>query len=302
MQVVKETSVNLGEYKLINFRYVESLPPNSPFSQLSDKNGVQTTPQLARGFLPGSAVDLLNNNLAHACDFKFIFNFDSDLLLGLTNPITAITNAIKNAKMNATNMLRDLVKKAMDAIRLIIDAVLSVISVDPSGIFSYYWSLGESILLDINELIKEIAETVEIVLTWVFFIQQIQQLIAWINSLPDKFKAMLEQCINNFKAALDTAANTIKSIPDQISNLSKSQVNNIASQFTAAGNDLLAAAQTSQTSSDIPPGVASALSDGNATSSGVSQVFQEHLDTIKTTYNSVTANSVNNQASGSRNP
>ena len=113
---------------------------------------------------------------------------------------------------------------------------------------------------------------------------------------------MLEQCINNFKSALDTAANTIKSIPDQIANLSKSQMNNIASQFTAAGNDLLAATKTSQTSSDIPPGVASALSDGNATSSSVSQVFQEHLDTITTTYNSVTANSVNNQATGSRNP
>ena len=219
MQTMKETSVNLGSYQIINFRYVETLPPNSPFSELSNKNGVQTTPQLARGYLPGSAIDLLNNNLAHACDFKFIFNFDLDLLGGLTNPITAITNAIKNAKMNATNMLRNLVKKAMDAIRAIIDAVLEVISVDPSGQFSYYWSLGESIVLDINEIIKEIAEAVEIVLTWVFFIQQIQQLIAWIKSLPDKFKAMLEQCVANFTNALKTAAKTIESIPEQIANL-----------------------------------------------------------------------------------
>jgi len=290
MQMTKETSVNLGSYELINFRYVETLPPNSPFSQLSNKSGVQTTPQLARGFLPGSAIDLLNNNLAHACDFKFIFNFDFDLLLGLTNPITAITNAIKNAKMNATNMLRSLVKKAMDAIRAVIDAILEVISFDPSGVFSYYWSLGKSIVLDINELIKEIAEAVEIVLTWVFFIQQIQQLIAWINSLPDKFKAMLQQCINNFKAALNTAANTIKSIPEQIGNLSKAQLNSIASEFTAAGNQLMDAAKTTQTSSDIPAGVAAALSDTDPTT--VSGAFQEHLDTITKTYTEITANSV----------
>lgn len=295
-----ETSVNLGSYQIINFRYVETFPPNSPFSQLSNKNGVQTTPQLARGFLPGSAIDLLNNNLAHACDFKFIFNFDADLLLGLTNPITAMTNAVKNAKMNATNMLRDLVKKSMDAIRAVIDAILEVISVDPSGEFSFYWSLGQSLVLDINELIKEIAETTEIVLTWVFFIQEIQQLIRWINSLPAKFKAMLEQCLNNFNNALQTAANTIQSIPDQISKLTTAQENNIAAQFTAAGNQLLSAAQTSQSSSDIPAGVSAALTDN--TPSGVTSLFQDHLTTIQTKAASITSGSVTNMKKNTSNP
>ena len=68
-----QTTVNLGETEIINFKVVEKLPPNSPFYFLSKQPNVQTTPQLARGFLPGSSIDLLNNNLSHVCDFKFIF-------------------------------------------------------------------------------------------------------------------------------------------------------------------------------------------------------------------------------------
>jgi phage-related protein len=300
MATMKETSVNLGSYEILNFKYVEKLPPNSPFTQLSSKEGVQTTPQLARGYVPGSAIDLMNNNLAHVCDFKFIFNFDSDLLLGLTNPVTAIKNAIKNAKMNATNMIRNLVKKAMDLIRAAIKAILKVISFDPSGEFSYYWALGESIVLDINEIIKEVAEAVEIALTWVFFIQQIQQLIEWIKSLPDKFKALLQQCIANFTNSITQAVNTIKSIPDQINDLTQSQLNSITSEFSAAGNELLSAVKTTQTSSDIPAGVAAAIDDNNPAT--LSQAFQEHLDTIKTFTESTTANSTINLMSGMSSP
>jgi hypothetical protein len=295
-----ETKVNLGDVEIANFKFVEKLPPNSPFSQLSNKKGVQTTPQLARGFLPGSSIELLNNNLAHVCDFKFIFNFDLDLSLGLTNPLTAIQNAIKNAKMNATNMLRNIVKKTMDLIRAAIDAILATINFDPSGEFSFYFSLGKSILRKINKIIQDIAEAIEIVLTYVFLVQQIQQLIAWIKSLPAKLQGLLADCVKNFTNSIIGVANTVKSIPEQIANLSQSQLNDIAGQFTAAGQALLTSVQTQQTSSNIPAGVAAALSDN--TSTGVSDAFQNHVTTVTTATDNKMVTSVYNKMTNSSGP
>jgi hypothetical protein len=40
--------------------------------------------------MPGSAIDLLNNNLSHVCDFKFIFDIQGDLGIGLISPVAAI--------------------------------------------------------------------------------------------------------------------------------------------------------------------------------------------------------------------
>jgi hypothetical protein len=271
-------AVNMGDFELFKFHVNELNAPFSLFGINLNNKGVQTTPALARGFLPGSAIELLNNNLAHVCDVKFIFNFDLDLTLGLINPLTAIRNAIKNARMNATNMLRNLVYKAMQAIRLKLDAILATLNFDPSGAFSFYWSLGKSIVKKINKVIQDIAEAIEIVLSYVFLVQQIQQLIAWIKSLPDKLKALLAECVANFTNSILQVAETFKSIPDQIANATQGQLDSITGQFVAAGNELLSAVQNKQTSSDIPDGVAAALASD--TSNGFSDAFQSHADSI----------------------
>ena len=96
-----QTTVNLGEVGVVNFKFVETYPPNSVFAKLLNTSGVQTTPQLARGYMPGSAIDLLNGNLNHVCDFKFIFPDLKTIIgdLGFQSPIAAIQDAIKNAKL-----------------------------------------------------------------------------------------------------------------------------------------------------------------------------------------------------------
>jgi hypothetical protein len=253
----QQTSVNLGGSEIFNLKVVETLPPNSPFGKLLNTPQVQTTPQLARGYMPGSSIDLLNNNLAHVCDFKFIFNIQGDFTLGLVNPVTALQKAIRSAKLKAANRLRSLVQDGIQAFRQALDAIIKALGFDPSGQLSYYWSLGKDIIRKINEVIEFIAEKVEIVLEWIFLAQQIKQLVDWILSLPDKLKSLLADCVKNFTTSIKQVATSIGSIPDQISNLTKEQTQTIANEFNFANKLLLDSLQVQQSS--IPSNVSTTL-------------------------------------------
>lgn len=298
--ITKESqqSVNLGETEIINFKVVEKYPPNSPFAKLSNSTGVQTTPQLARGYLPGSSIELLNNNLNHVCDFKFIFNIQGDFGLGLLNPVTALQKAIKNAKLRATNRLRNLIQNAIGQFRQAIDAILKALGFDPSGQISVYWSLGKKILRDINRIIELAAEAVEVVLEWVFFAQQIKQLVDWILSLPEKIKNLLANCIKSFTNSIKEIAQNVQSIPEQIVNLTKAQASSIANEFSSAGNLLVSSLKEQQ--SGLPPAVASSLS--------LSTSDPNHLTTINNyisavaSANSVTSNTTSYQMSTMQSP
>lgn len=296
---VKQTSVNLGETELINFKVVEKFPPNSPFARLSNQADVQTTPQLARGYMPGSSIDLLNNNISHVCDFKFIFNLNVDLGIGLISPVDALRKAIKGAKLKAANRLRSLMQDGIQAFRQALDAIIKALGFDPSGKISYYWSLGKDIIRKVNEIIEFIAEKLEIVLEWIFLAQQIKQLVDWILSLPAKLRALLANCVKNFTNSIKEVAKNIGSIPEQIANLTKAQAQGIANEFNAAGNELLDAVKGD--SSSIPPDVTKSLSFNTND--------PEHLNTISNyinestpSANSISSNTTSNQFSTMQSP
>jgi len=247
-----ETSVNLGDFGTVNFTLKENFPPNSPFGTLLNKVGVQTTPPLARGYVTNSAIDLLNGNLAHICDFKFIFNFDIMGTLGLINPIEALQKAIRNAKLKAATRLRLLLQEVIAAFRKIADAITDAMAIDPSGTLSFYWSQGKDIVSKVNDVIQYIAEKVEMVLEWVFFAKMILELIQWIKSLPEKIRTLLATCLSNFTNSIVQLANTIKSIPEQISSLTASQIQFIADEFTAVATTTANTLKLSQESSNTP--------------------------------------------------
>jgi hypothetical protein len=263
---VKDHSVNIGETNILNMRVVEKFPPNSPFAKLMGQPGTQTTPSLGRGNLNGSAIALLNGNLEHACDFKFMINVDVFALIGINNPVEAIQRALKNAKLKATNRLKALLKDAMKYIRAGIDAVLEILGFDPSGQISLSFQIGKDLVDKINEAIQWVAEKVEQVMEWVYFAQQIQQLINWINSLPAKLKAMLSACLSNFKKSITAVADQLKSLPDQVINATQAQIQTIANQFTQAAQDIADAAQGSfdAHTADMPDALYQALVDPSA--------------------------------------
>ncbi len=240
---MKDYQGNIGGYNIVNFKVVENFPPNSPFAKILGSPGVQNTPPLARGNLNSSIIQVMNGNLAHACDFKFIFNVNIDLFTGLTNPVTAIQNAIRNAQLKATTQLRNLIKDAAQNFRKAIEAIVNVIGLDPSGQISFYFSLGKDIIRKVNEAIEFVAEKVEAVLEWVFFAQQIQQLINWITSLPERFKNLILTCLNSFTNSIKAIADNIQTLPSQIENLTRAQIQGIANQFAAAAEATVSAAQ-----------------------------------------------------------
>jgi len=269
----KDYQVNVGGFNLVNLKVVETLPPNSPFAKLMSTPGSQTTPALARGNLNYSAIQLMNGNLAHACDFKFIFNLNFDTL-GLVNPVEAIQKALQNAKLKATNRMRALLKDAAKTARAIIDKLLDAFGLDPSGSLSLAFSIGKDLVRKVNEAVEYVAEKIEEVAEWIFFAQQIKQLIDWIQSLPEKLKNMLLQCLSNFTNSIKQIANTFKSIPDQIASMSKAQVEMISAQFAAAATLTQSSLTDSlnQSSDAMPTAVAAALSDASVADSVTSYI------------------------------
>jgi hypothetical protein len=232
------------------------------------KPGTQTTPSLGRGNLNGSAISLLNGNLEHACDFKFMISVDMFALVGVTNPVEAIQKALKNAKMKATNRLRTLLKDAVKYIREGLDYVMKALGFDPSGQLALSFQIGKDLVDKINEAIKWVAQKVEDVMEWVYFAQQIQQLINWIKSLPAKMQAMLKACLANFKKSITAVADQLQALPDQVINATQTQIQGLANQFTQAAQDVANAAQGAldDHTSNMPDALYQALMDPSADS------------------------------------
>ena len=239
----KPTTVNLGGFDFINFKITESFPPNSVFSSVFAKPGVQTTPGLARGYVTGSAIDFMNQRLTHVCDFRFIFNIDIFASLGLVNPIAAIQRAIRNAKLKAANRMRDLLQKAIEVVKKIMSAITTALNFDATGQISLVVDIAKDTIRRVNQAIEDIADAIESVLEWVFFAQQIIELINWIKSLPEKIKNLLLACIANFTNSLKQAVESIQSIPGQIVDATVGQARLIADQFVGAVKEVEDAAK-----------------------------------------------------------
>ena len=269
------TLVNLGEIGTINFKIVENSPPNSIFSKLLNTAGVQTTPQMARGYVKGSIVDFLNGQTAHVCDFKFIFPDLTSIIgeLGLVSPVAAIRDAIKNAKLKAANRLRSMIQMIITGLRTVLDGVILALGFDATGIISFNFSLLKKIVRQINAITKKIAMVVEAVLEWVFLAQQIVQLINWIKTLPAKLQQMLKDCLTQFGNSITQVATQIKSIPEQIASLTQTQITNIASEFSAAAQLTLDTVTSTQINNGIPDAVTLAFNQPAETHSDVVQQY-----------------------------
>jgi hypothetical protein len=176
----------------------------------------------------------MNRNLTHVCDFRFIFNIDIFASLGLVNPVAAIQRAIRNAKLKAATRMRDLLQKAIEVVKKIMKAITAALNIDYTGRISVVVDFAKDTIRRVNQAIEDLADAIESVLQWVFFAQQIIELINWIKSLPEKIKNLLLACIANFTSSLQQAVQSIQSIPSQIENATVGQARLIAEQFVGA--------------------------------------------------------------------
>jgi hypothetical protein len=245
----QSVGVNVAGTNVLNLSLTESVPPKWPFGRLFNQPGVQTTSNQSRGKVEDTPIDLANVNLNHICDFKFTFQFGINLT-GLTNPAAALAQAIKNAKLRAAAVIRAALNKLVTAFRETISAVLAILGFDPSGQVSLSISLAKDVIVKINEKIKQIAQYIEDVLVYYYLIRDIQQIIAWIQSLPDKVKALIQQCLLNFQNAVQQVVTQVQAIPGQIQGSVNSVTNSLTSGLTSSLAQLQQEAKTQQGSLD----------------------------------------------------
>jgi uncharacterized protein (UPF0147 family) len=190
----------------------EPIKKDLPAGQSS---GEVTTPPLARSVVANTAVSQTNALLEHACDFRYQLNLDIGLA-GLDNPVTAIQNAIKSGKNKAAQAIRILVEIVNDKFREVVNAMLKLIGFDPTGTVSLEFSIAKNLFREINRITKKIAKAVELASFYVSLFTEIQQIVDYLKSLPDRIKSIVQECILGFLGSVDNLVNQFKSVPGQV--------------------------------------------------------------------------------------
>jgi hypothetical protein len=204
------SETNVTGTQVVNGVLTEQSPPVYSFGGTYLTAGIQTTSGLSRGILTNTGVGYTNANLSHACDINFVltgFNLD---VTGLFPNFGMITAAIQNGRNAAANVVRGSLAKLIAGFRLAINAIVTGLNLDPSGELSKAFSRYKKIIRDINEKIKIIAQMVADAAFYYYLVQELKQVVEWIQSLPEKFAAMFKDCLTKF-------SNSVNSIPAQIS-------------------------------------------------------------------------------------
>ena len=210
----------------------------------------------AQGIVAGTGISVTNTNISHVCDFRYNLDFDIGLT-GLLNPITAITQAIKNGKNNAANFIAMMIKKLNDTISTAIKAIVKAAGLDPTGTVSTIYARVTGILQDINDFIKDIAEYVEIASTIYYLVKNINDIITYLQSLPARFLAIVQDCITRFLNGAKQFAAQVAAIPGQIG----ATVDSLASSIQASADELLGQQQSELNSITIPDNLKTLFND-----------------------------------------
>jgi hypothetical protein len=296
----QNTSVNLAGTQLVNLQISETVPPSwsTAFGGTYSTVGQQSTPKLARGIVENTGVGYTNSTLSHSCDISFVFApgaFPS--LSGLTLDLSPLIAAIQNGKLRAAAVVRAALVDIAANFRIAINAAIEILGLDPTGEISYAISKAKAIFRKINQTIKDIAQVVEDISYYYFLIQDIQQIIAWIASLPEKVKAMLQGCLTNFTNSIQNVVNQVSSIPGQIAAGVQGTTTSFTQNLTSQLNSLQQAASTNVT---INPSISNAVS--GSTNVTDLQSLKDYITSNAPSQASIQAKSIGNQMSSAKQP
>jgi len=274
--------VNVAVTEAINGIISEINPPIFSFGGTYTTVGVQTSPNLARGVLKNTGIYVTNGDLSHACDFRFVFPAGFSFTSFLPN-LGLITGAIENGKLAAANLIRSAILKLNETFRLAINAIIISVGFDPTGIVSTAFSTLKDIVRQINEKLKKIAQIIADIAFVYYLIQDIQEIIKWIETLPARLQAIVKSCLTNFTNSLERVKNQIASIPGTVQKYA-----------TATLDGSIASLQqsTADQQAQVDPALVSAISSGDTTQiqSAVDGIVTSAKTTIST---GVTNNTIN---------
>jgi hypothetical protein len=220
--------VNVTKTKTINGRTSEVDPPLWPYNGSFNVAGTQTTPGISRGALINTGVYITNSQVAHVCDFKF--NLTSALSLDALIPnLGILAGAIKNGQNRAAAAIRTALSKLNQLFRAAMDAILKSLNLDITGVFSAEFSLAKKIVREINEKIKVIAQILADVSFVYYLINDIEEIVKWIENLPERIKTILKECLTNFTTAVGNIPDILKG---NLENAQASITNSIVNGLT----------------------------------------------------------------------
>ena len=254
-------TVNVAVTNVFNGVLREENPPIYPWGNSFLPIGAPTTPGLSRGQLANTGVHFTNTDLSHACDARFILNGNFSLTeLSLPN-LGILAAGIQNGKMAAAKAIQVAMATLIGEFRISIKAILITLNADPSGESSRIFSVLKKKTREINEKLKTASQMLTNISFVYYMIQDLEQIVQWIESLPAKFLAIVKDCLTNFNKSLS-------SVKDQITGtLSATQTS-----LTQSLNSAISASQTSigTDAAGVSPSLLSATTDPlNASSSAI---------------------------------
>ena len=274
---------------------VETNKPLFSFGVAFETAGQQTTPNLYRGVIEGTGIQFTNNSLSHSCDVRFLFDFGkilTSLGSGIIPDFSPLIDAVRAGQNDAAKLIRGAIAKIIDALRFSIKGIQAALNLDPSGLLSGFWSAAKDLIRKINGFIKGIAQYVYDISFVYALYQQIQAIIAWINSLPASIKKLVQDCLTNF-------TNSIKNIGTQIT-----QVANTAKTVLENGPNILLS-QALKSSSDLSAnntyGDSFTQSISDPINSG-SQWISDHVSSLSTSASTTINNGFGKQSQNSAGP
>lgn len=215
---LSQSFTNTAQTEVINGKIIEKNSPKWAWAGSFSVGGVQTTPGITRGALIDTGILITNSQVSHVCDFKFRLSADLSLTALVPN-FGILLGAIKNGKNAASAAIRVAITKLNELFRLAIDAILGALNFDVTGLVSSNFSFLKEKVREFNEKLKIVAQVLADVSMVYFLIQEIQQIKDWINSLPDRVKKILEDCVLNFNSAIASVGTQFSTSLEQTQNL-----------------------------------------------------------------------------------
>jgi hypothetical protein len=153
-------------------------PPVSPFTGIFNGSGQPTTPALGLGQVANTSISFTNSTVSHSCDFA--------------------TDLIKN------NTLKSFLNAQANNIREAIRAVMRALGFsDATGVAQWLTSNLKAITRALKYVQKNVIQPIlDLETIVVKYIKKIQEIIAYILSLPARLLAILQDCLKKLYASI----------------------------------------------------------------------------------------------------
>lgn len=151
------------------------------------RTGLPVTPSTAMGMVSGTTLDKMNNSLSHVCDFSLEVQKNNALRLFL----------VAQAKN-----IRDGIRDVMKALGLS----------DATGQYQWAYDALKTITRSLKWLQKNVIQPIQNFEKYVAgYILKVQEIIAWILSLPAKVLATLKDCLSKLYKLLSNVMSAVAS-------------------------------------------------------------------------------------------